>query len=353
VQKVREILPGMGLDAVLFTHLPNIRYFSGFTGSEGLLLVDRETTVFLTDSRYTQQARGEVAVGCIREYQVREEDVRSLLQERNVRRLGFEADYLVCSKFTRFEEKTAGDVEWVPLADELRALRGEKTFAETEHLRYATALNAAAFEEILPEIKPGKSERDIALALEFTLKKRGGEEKAFDFIVASGYRGALPHGLASDKKILSGEFVTIDFGIRWQGYHSDETVTVAVGDVADGLKAIFDTVLAAHDLAIRNIRPGMPLREVDALAREHISDKGFGAYFGHGLGHGVGLEVHEYPVLSPRSRDVAREGMVVTVEPGVYIPEMGGIRIEDMILITSDGCEVLTGIPKNLRVLSL
>ncbi|MBN2427275.1 MAG: aminopeptidase P family protein [Deltaproteobacteria bacterium] len=353
MHKLRKILDDLSLDAILFTHPPNIRYFCGFTGSEGVLVVDLTATFFLTDSRYTQQARGEVFSDNIREYKVREDEIQSLLKERPARRVGFEADFLAFGKVRKLEEKTAGEVEWVPLGAEIRSLRGEKNIQEIDKIRHAAGLNFSAFEEVLPLIKPGKSEREVALALEFALKKLGGEEKAFDFIVASGFRGALPHGIASEKKICFGELVTIDFGIRWEGYHSDETITVAVGQVPDKLEAVFDTVLAAHDRAIEKIRPGMSLREIDGFARQYIVDNGFGDYFGHGLGHGVGLEVHEYPVLSPRSEDVAVEGMVVTVEPGVYIPEVGGVRIEDMILITSDGCEVLTRIPKNMRILSL
>ncbi len=349
--KLREILDGLTLDAVLFAHSPNIRYFSGFTGSESILIVDREQGCFLTDSRYTQQASAEIVVEEIREYKVQEEGVLSYLKERNLRNVGFEADFLAFAKVRKLEEKSEGEHEWVPLGDEIRSLRGVKNSEEIEIIRQATKLNAVAFEEILPLIKAGSSEREVALALEFALKKRGGEDKAFDFIVASGHRGALPHGVASDKTIREGELVTIDFGVRWQGYHSDETVTVAVGKVSDKLKAVYDIVLAAHDLAIEKIRPGMPLREVDGLARQYIADQGYGEYFGHGLGHGVGLEIHEYPVLSPRSKDIAEEGMVVTIEPGIYIPTVGGVRIEDMVRITSDGCEILTRIPKNLQVL--
>jgi Xaa-Pro aminopeptidase len=349
--KLREILDGLTLDAVLFAHPPNIRYFSGFTGSESILIVDREKVCFLTDSRYTQQAREEIVVEEIREYKVQEDGVLSYLKERGLRNVGFEADFLTFGKVRKLEKKSEGKHKWVPLGDEIRSLRGAKNSQEIEKIRQATNLNAEAFEEILPLLKAGSSEREVALALEFALKKRGGEEKAFDFIVASGLRGALPHGVASDKTIREGELVTVDFGVRWQGYHSDETVTVAVGKVSDKLKAVYDIVLAAHDLAIEKIRPGMPLREVDGLARQYIADQGYGEYFGHGLGHGVGLEIHEYPVLSPRSEDIAEDGMVVTIEPGIYIPTVGGVRIEDMVQITSDGCEVLTRIPKSLQML--
>jgi Xaa-Pro aminopeptidase len=243
------------------------------------------------------------------------------------------------------------ELTWVPIGEEVLSLRGAKGPSEIEALLEATRISAEAFEEILPLVRPGAVEKEIALALEFAMKRRGGEEKAFDFIVASGYRGALPHGIASDKVIATGELVTFDFGTRFAGNHSDETVTVAVGEVPSRLREIFDTVLHAHDLAIAQVRPGVALKDIDSVARRHIAGRGYGDYFGHGLGHGVGLEVHEYPTVSPRSEAVAEAGMVITIEPGIYIPELGGVRIEDMVQVTTDGCRPLTRIPKTFRTL--
>jgi len=192
----------------------------------------------------------------------------------------------------------------------------------------------------------------IALELEFALKKLGGETNAFDFIVASGARGALPHGVAGDKKIRAGELVTIDFGTRYKGYHSDETVTLAVGEVDGKLRQIFDIVLEAHDCAIAAVKPGMRACDLDAVARNDIAGKGYGDYFGHGLGHGVGLNVHEFPPLTSKNETCLRAGMVVTIEPGIYLPGVGGVRIEDTIVITETGCECLTSIPKQFLQLS-
>ena len=206
-----------------------------------------------------------------------------------------------------------------------------------------------AFAEVEALLRPGSVERDVALALEFALKRRGAEEKAFDFIVASGERGALPHGVASGRRLAAGELVTIDFGCRVDGYHADETVTIAIGTVADELRRVFDIVLAAHDLALAAVAPGVPVSELDRVAREHIAAAGYGAYFGHGLGHGVGLDVHEAPAVSSRSKAVVQKGMVFTVEPGIYLPGVGGVRIEDMVLATAAGFRVLTRIPKQFR----
>ncbi len=241
----------------------------------------------------------------------------------------------------------------MPLGEELAGLRNRKDQFEVEALESAARLNAVAFEEVLPQIRPGATEREIALALEFSLKRHGGEEKAFDFIVASGDRGAMPHGVASEKRLAEGELVTIDFGTRVDGYHSDETVTLALGEVAERQREVFDTVLKAHDLAMEAVKPGVPLRDIDAVARQHITEAGYGDYFGHGLGHGVGLDVHEFPVVSPRGTADAQVGSVFTIEPGIYVPGLGGVRIEDMVLVTASGCRSLTRIDKKFRRLAV
>ncbi|NLV23400.1 MAG: aminopeptidase P family protein [Deltaproteobacteria bacterium] len=349
VEKVRELLVLRGLDAILFTGRANIRYLCGFSGSEGALLVDRDASSFLTDSRYTTQAQEEVRADHLGQYRLPEEGIVARLRERGCGKIGFEGEYLVVSRLEKLRSQAGAEVEWVPLAKEMRPLRGVKSDAEIEAIRAAARLNAVAFAEIAAGIHAGVSERELAVELEFALKRRGAEEKAFDFIVASGRRGAMPHGLASQKVLSADEMVTIDFGVRLNGYHSDETVTLALGHPPQRLLEAYDVVLQAHDLALEALRPGQPLKDVDAVARDHIRSRGFGEFFGHGLGHGVGLEIHEFPVLSPRSEDVAEEGMVVTIEPGIYIPGLGGIRIEDMAVVSAHGCDLLTAVPKNLR----
>jgi Xaa-Pro aminopeptidase len=204
---------------------------------------------------------------------------------------------------------------------------------------------------ILDLIRPGVPEREVALGLEFAMKNAGADDKSFDFIVASGPRGALPHGKASDKKIQVGELVTLDFGAVYRGYHSDETVTVAVGTPDSRQKEIYSIVRDAHDKALEAVKPGISLKDLDGIARRYIEGKGYGNYFGHGLGHGVGLEVHEKPTVSFRSEQTAGEGMVFTIEPGIYIPDWGGVRIEDTVVVTQDGCRLLTSVPKELMIL--
>ena len=347
----KKLLAACGVDAFLFLHLPNLRYLCGFTGTDGVLVVTGKRDCFLTDSRYTAQARQQVAADEVREYKVKLDGVSSFLQESGVQRIGFEAETLPYALVQRLREKGPAGVDWVPVEREVLCLRAVKDLPEIEALAAAARINAEAFAEVLPQIRPGIVERELALALEFALRRCGGEDKAFDLIVASGPRGAMPHGIASDRVIAAGELVTIDFGTRVQGYHSDETVTLAVGEVAPRLREIFEVVLAAHDLAMAGVRPGVSLREIDAIARQHIAERGFADYFGHGLGHGVGLEVHEFPTLSPRSEDLAEEGMVFTIEPGIYLPEIGGVRIEDTVVVTADGCRPLTVIPKQFRAL--
>jgi Xaa-Pro aminopeptidase len=347
----RNLLAEQRLDALVLLDLANLRFLCGFSGTDGALVVTAGRDWFLTDSRYTTQARQQVAADEVRESSIKVDGVVSCLAAAGARRIGFEAETLPFATVQRLREKSAPECEWVPLGKEILPLRGVKDDAEVAALEHAAGIAAEAFEEIVALIRPGAVEREIALALEFAMKRRGGEEKAFDFIVASGGRGAMPHGVASDKVIAAGELVTLDFGTRCRGYHSDETVTLAVGEVAPELRRIYDTVREAQTLAMARVRPGVALREVDAAARDFITAQGYGDYFGHGLGHGVGLEVHEYPTVSPRSEEAAREGMVFTVEPGIYVPGLGGVRLEDMVQVTAVGCRRLTRIAKDFRTL--
>ncbi|TYO99966.1 Xaa-Pro aminopeptidase/Xaa-Pro dipeptidase [Geothermobacter ehrlichii] len=334
------------LDGVVFFHLPNIRYLCGFTGTDGALVATPGRTVFLTDSRYTTQARRQVRADEVSEYRQKIEGVAEFLRETGVRRCGFEATTLAYGLWSKLREKVGSDCELVPLDDAVDRLRRIKSDVEVAALLRAAGLHRRAFDEVRTMIRPGVTERQIALELEISLKRFGAEEKAFDFIVASGERGAMPHGVASDRAIGEGELVTIDFGVRLDGYHSDETITLAVGEISSDLRRIYDIVLAAHDAALEAVTPGMSLRALDAVARDLIAAEGYGDFFGHGLGHGVGLEIHEYPAISPRAEGLVEAGMVLTIEPGIYVPGLGGVRIEDMVRVTDDGCEILTRLPK-------
>ena len=346
---LRALLSEQRLDALLVTRPANLRYFSGFTGTDGALLVTAQETIFLTDSRYTMQASEEVTADQRREYAVQAEGIVAALGDCRAGKIGYEAEDLTCAALERLRLRSGQRMEWFGLDRPMLALRGIKDNNEIVALERAAHLAAAAFEEIVPLLRPGLAEREIALALEFAMRRLGGDEKSFDLIVASGERGALPHGAASDRLLRAGEFVTIDFGLRLHGYCSDETVTLALGEIDAESERIYTAVYKAQQHALAAIRPGVPLKEIDAVARNAIAEAGYGPFFGHGLGHGVGLEVHEYPTLSPRSVDTAQVGMVFTVEPGIYLPGKGGVRLEDMVVVTPDGCRKLTRIPKELR----
>lgn len=339
------------LEAVLFSDLRNIRYLCGFSGTEGALLVARDRAWFLCDSRYTAQAAEEVLGAEVQECApVRIDTVAALAREFCLGRIGFEAAHTTVSAFRRMSEKLNG-IELVELGSNLDAIRACKDAAEIELLASVASLSSLSLASVLVEIRPGVREADVAMALELEMRRRGADGKAFDFIVASGERGAMPHGRASDKVIQSGELVTIDFGAVKDGYHSDETVTVACGEPGDRAREIHAIVKTAHDRAVDAVRPGISCKDLDDVARSYIRDKGYGDYFGHGLGHGVGLEIHEMPTLSPRSTEMLEEGMVVTIEPGIYIPGFGGVRIEDSVVVTGDGCHVITSADKQLLIL--
>jgi Xaa-Pro aminopeptidase len=348
--KLERFFTACNLDAILFSNLANIRYLSGFTGSDGALLMTREGCRLLCDSRYTTQAAAEVVDGEVRQFSDRYGLVRELVDELGVSRLGFEAAHTTVAIFTELSARLSG-CELVSLGADLDQIRSCKDQDELEQLSRVARLSSDALQACLAKLRAGISEAAFAWELESEMRRRGADGRAFDFIVASGERGAMPHGRASDKLISSGELVTIDFGSQMNGYVSDETVTVAVGKPDRRSVEMYDVVKEAHDLAIAAVKPGISCRDLDAVARDHICRCGYGDYFGHGLGHGVGLEVHEKPVISPRSDMTVQEGMVFTIEPGIYIPGLGGVRIEDTVVVQSDGCRSLTQVPKELLYL--
>jgi Xaa-Pro aminopeptidase len=339
------------LDGILFTSLENIRYFCGFTGSDGALILGPTDSFFLTDSRYWTQADGEVRGSKIVHYKKKAEGISSLLLELGCKKVGFESAALTLSSHRALIERLGEQVKLLPLEEELKNLRAIKDPEELALIRKAIDIGSKSFQHAMEMAKEGVVERDIALEMEFFMKRGGAEVIGFDIIVASGTRSALPHGKASDKQIERGDLVLFDYGTRFQGYHSDETCTVACGPPSAEQKKIYQIVKDAHDKAIEAVRPGITFSEVDAVARDHIRNCGYGDYFGHGLGHGVGLAVHEDPAVNADNKGLVEEGMIFTIEPGIYIPERGGVRIEDMVRVTSNGAEILTKLPKELRVI--
>lgn len=346
IAALRAKLDEAGLEALLVASSVNRRYLSGFTGTAGVLLFTPAGQYLLTDFRYRTQAPAQAP-----DYRVVEhapelmDTVKELLAEDGVKRLGFEERHVPYGDWAAWSEKLA-PVELVPAGELAESLRMKKDEDEVEVIREAAALADAAFQHILTVVRPGVTELELAAELETFMRKGGASGPSFDTIVASGERSALPHGVASDRRLQPGEFVTFDFGAYYNGYCSDLTRTIVVGTPTDRHREIYEIVLEAQQHALDNLKPGMTGREADALTRDIIARYGYGEFFGHGTGHGIGMEIHEAPRLSLRSDTVLEPGMVVTVEPGIYIPGFGGVRIEDDVVVTDAGIRVLTSSPK-------
>lgn len=348
---LQKMLESYDLGGILFSSLEDIRYLCGFTGSDGALILTRRECYFLTDSRYWTQSEIEVKGSQIVHYKKKLESVSSLLSDLRLRRVGFESAVLPFSLYQTLSKKLPSETELIPLEGEIKNLRAVKDDYELALTRKAIDIASKAFEHILGSLKEGALEREVALEMEFFMKNQGAEAMGFDIIIASGKRSALPHGKASGKRIEKGDLILIDFGSMFQGYHSDQTRTVVCGDPSSDQKKIYQVVKEAQAKAIEAVRPGIPIREVDAAARDPIRGSGYGEYFGHGTGHGIGLAVHEDPAVNGENKGVVQEGMVFTIEPGIYIPDWGGVRIEDMVRVTREGSEVLTYLPRELTVI--
>lgn len=352
VNKLRKQIEEQPFDGMLILKPENRRYLSGFTGSSGYLLITGQEAVLITDFRYTEQAKGQAPHFRVVEHGSSAPDaIRAELESAGVKRLAFETDHLTYALYAAYNEKFA-PVELIPTEGIVEKIRAVKDEQEIATIRQACAIADAAFSHILGFLKPGISERDVALELEFFMRRQGAKSSSFDIIVASGTRSSLPHGVASDKILQQGDFVKLDFGALYDGYCSDITRTVVLGEPNEQQKQIYNIVLEAQLRALDHLKPGMSGKEADALARDLIREKGYGDQFGHTLGHGLGLYIHEAPRLSALSDDRLEPGMVVTVEPGIYIPGFGGVRIEDDVVITESGIDILTRSTKELVILS-
>jgi len=350
LEKVRDAFSKHGIDGILITSPYNRRYISNFTGTAGVVLISQDKAQFITDFRYIEQATKQCeGFEIIKFTGSIPEEVSAQAKSLGINKLGFEEEDLTYSSFRVFEK--AVDAELVPISGIVEKLRLIKSEAEIKILKEAADIADAAFRHILDFLRPGKTELEVANELEFFMRKAGATSSSFDTIVASGTRSALPHGVASEKVIEKGDIVTMDYGAYYKGYASDITRTVAVGEPDAKLKEIYQIVLEAQLRGMAGFKPGMTGREADALTRDYITEKGYGEYFGHSTGHGIGLEIHEGPALSMRSDIVLEPGMVVTCEPGIYIPGLGGVRIEDDTLITKDHNEALTHSATELIIL--
>jgi Xaa-Pro aminopeptidase len=350
IEKLRSNFSAHGIDGILITSPFNRRYISNFTGTAGAVLISTDKAQFLTDFRYVEQATKQCqGFEIIKTTGSIPEAVAEQVKQLGIQKLGFEEDYLTYSSFKLYDKEI--EAELVPISGVIEKLRLIKTDSELKILKVAADIADAAFKHILDFIRPGKTELEVSNELEFFMRRAGATSSSFDTIVASGHRSALPHGVASDKVIEAGDIVTMDYGCYYNGYVSDITRTVAVGEPDAKLKEIYDIVLEAQLRGMAGIRPGLTGKEADAITRDYITEKGYGEYFGHSTGHGIGLEIHEGPGLSMKSDVVLEPGMVVTCEPGIYIPGLGGVRIEDDTLITKDHNEALTHSTKELIIL--
>lgn len=353
--RLQKTVRDHGLDALLITHLPNIHYLIGYSGSNGILIVPAQGKPhFFTDFRYKAQVKIEVAGAKITIVD-RERTLLDAIVDKQLfmdfDAVGFEENR-VPFWMHDFLRKKFRHLKLVAKKEMVESMTMIKTEDEIGMIQKAAEIGDQVFDKVINMIKPGMSEREISAEISYYTKKLGGDGDAFEVIVASGERSALPHGLASEKKVKKGEMITLDFGVNYRGFNSDMTRTVALGKVPLELQKMYDVVRVAQQRAIDKARPGMNGRELDNVARDYITLHGYGSKFGHGTGHGLGIEVHEIPVIAQRGERFTLEpSQVFTIEPGIYIEGMGGVRIEDDVIMRDTNVEVINKSPKELIVL--
>ena len=351
LRKLRAKFSTLNIDAFLVTFGPHLRYLSGFSGSDGIGFVTKEACYLITDGRYASQVKSEVqGWRVVISPSSFFEELQKKKRLRSGMRVGLDGNTVVLSQYTQLK-KHFPKAKFLPKVDCIEKIAVVKDKSEIAKIRSAVKITDTVFSEILPLIRPGVTELDIAAEISYRQRKHGAEADAFETIVASGERSALPHGRATAKPIQNGDIVTLDFGCVFEGYHSDLTRTVVVGKPSPEAKKIYSVVQDAQQRAIDATKSGMKAKDLDAVARRYIRDQGYDKYYRHSLGHGIGLQIHEAPRISVLSPSVLSTGNVVTIEPGIYIPHVGGVRIEDDVVITNGSCEVLTQSPKNLIVL--
>ena len=346
----RKLLEAAGAPAALITDPVNMRYISGFKGGEGAVYVSEKHQVVITDSRYTEAAGKESAFEIWQEggEAKRPELIRKLLEADGVDALAYEDQSMRCSEFFDLGEKLPLVKNWIRLGEKADRLRCIKTPEEIEKMTKAAGIADKALEILLGILEVGMTEKEGAAELEYQMRKLGAGGTSFDTIFASGVHSSMPHAVPSDKKLEEGDFVTIDFGCTVDGYCSDMTRTIVMGTASEKQREVYDVVLEANERALEALKAGVYGKDIDAIARNVIKEAGYGEYFGHGLGHSVGLYIHENPRLSPTEEGIIEAGMIETVEPGIYIPGWGGVRIEDMVVVTETGYEFMCHSPKGL-----
>jgi len=350
ISDIRVILGELGADIFYITHIPNIRYLTGFSGSSAFVLITKDKNYFITDFRYKKQSADQVKGYEICINYITKDEIKKIFDANGIKIVAFESTHVTVSQLEKLNE-TFPNVKFIPAAEKIEQLTMVKSEDEIDKLKHAVEITDKTFDKILTIIKPGMSERDVSAEITYWHKKYGADKDSFDPIVASGWRGSLPHGVATDKPIENGEMVTLDFGCVANGFCSDFTRTISIGEPDSELKKIYQIVFDAQQKAIDSCRDGATTKEVDSVARDYISSFGYGDKFGHGLGHGLGIEVHELPSVSQRMDIKLTDGNVVTIEPGIYVEGLGGVRIEDDVLIKNGSCEVLNKAPKNLIII--
>ena len=351
-RKLASTLSGQRIDAIVITHLTHVRYLTGFSGSNGGLLLRKDLSALMaTDGRYTTQIAEEVPD--IEAVLGRDVGPHLLSQLSGELRVGYEADYVSVSQLKRLEKAAPEGVTLVPVSGVIEDIRLVKDRVELEKLEELAALANQALTELVEngEIAAGRTERQVAADLEYRMRMLGSERVSFDTIVASGENSAKPHHGADDRELRNGDLVTIDFGAHLRGFNSDCTRTFAIGEATEFAKEIYEIVLRAQEAGVKASVPGAALVDVDAACRDIITEAGYGEYFVHSTGHGIGLDVHEGPSAAKTGKGELAEGMTLTIEPGIYVPGKGGVRIEDSLIITSGAPKIITAYPKNLQVL--
>ena len=349
INKLREVMNEKGLEAVVILSPYNRRYLSGFTGTSGSLLITQDKSLLITDFRYIQQANDQA-----QDFEVINQEgpmlskINDLIKEGQYKNVGVESHLIT---YNEYQALNTDAVELSSIESVIETIRMVKDEFEIKQIQKAADIVDETYEHILKWVKPGMTENEVNNEMEMFMRSKGATCSSFDTIVASGHRGALPHGVASNKVIEEGDMITLDFGALYEGYVSDVTRTFAIGEPKEEMKKIYNIVLEAQLAALEQIKPGMTGKEADTIARDIIKSYGYGEQFGHSLGHGIGLEVHEGPALSQKSDIVLEENMYITLEPGIYVDGLGGVRIEDDVLVTKNGLQRFTKSSKDLIIL--
>jgi len=350
ISLIQRKLSVLKIHGLIFSNIINIKYLSGFTGSDGVLIICPDRSFLLVDGRYATQAALEVQNIPVIEYKDKVEGIITAIKDLSLKQIGFEALSMSVDMHNQLTSRLKNET-LINVGNDLKFLRACKDETEITLMKKAAEISSLAIANLIGDIKEGCTEKELALQLEIHARRAGADGLAFEAIVAAGANSALPHARPTDRKIKKGDFIVIDFGVKYQGYCSDETCTFALGTLTDQQKNAYQAVKQAHDEAIAAIKVNVAASVIDQCARSVLGEK-YGPYFSHGTGHGVGLEVHEAPRLAPNSQDVLEAQMVVTVEPGIYIPGQWGVRIEDTVLVKENSCEIFTKMNKQLRIIN-